>query len=279
MANLRSIEKLYFEDLFDMGTGYVLDFTNNTFQQFFIEVAGVDIYKDRYASRGTSKANRMRVFWDTAPDKAVGKVLTELLERWEYQNPDKAKANDTYKKARGVVSRLMGGATKEAIATEEELLAADFADVSADHLPIDGTIIPILNDRIREADRCMANSCHLSAVFMAGSILEGALLGMAATLPKEFNQTISAPKDENGKVRQFHLWSLAQLIDASYEVGILRLDVKKFSHALRDFRNYIHPYQQKVADFNPDRHTAQICLQVLRAAIAQMSEASSRGSG
>ena len=49
-------------------------------------------------------------------------------------------------------------------------------------------------------------------------------------------------------------------------------DVKKFSHALRDFRNYIHPFQQMASQFNPDQHTAKICWQVLQAAITQLSK-------
>jgi hypothetical protein len=53
---------------------------------------------------------------------------------------------------------------------------------------------------------------------------------------------------------------------------MLGLDVKKFSHALRDFRNYIHPYEQMASRFNPDAHTAQICFQVLRAAISALSK-------
>ena len=39
-----------------------------------------------------------------------------------------------------------------------------------------------------------------------------------------------------------HLFRAAQLIDVGCEVGVLKLDIKKFSHGLRDFRNYIHPY-------------------------------------
>ena len=56
------------------------------------------------------------------------------------------------------------------------------------------------------------------------------------------------------------------------ELGFLKEDVKKFSHALRDFRNYIHPYQQAASGFNPDIHTAKICWQVLKAAIFQLSK-------
>ena len=89
--------------------------------------------------------------------------------------------------------------------------------------------------------------------------------------PRSFNQAASAPKDKDGKVRPFQDWSLAQFIDAAHSLGLLKLDVKKFGHALRDFRNYIHPYQQMASGFAPDEHTAEICLQVLKAAIASLS--------
>jgi hypothetical protein len=51
-----------------------------------------------------------------------------------------------------------------------------------------------------------------------------------------------------------------------------RSDTQKFSHSLRDFRNYIHPFEQMSSGFNPREHTAKICLQVLKAAIYEISE-------
>lgn len=63
---------------------------------------------------------------------------------------------------------------------------------------------------------------------------------------------------------------MSNFIDVSYEVGFLKEDVKKFSHSLRDFRNYIHPYQQMSIGFQPDEHTAKICFQVLKAALYQI---------
>ena len=84
-------------------------------------------------------------------------------------------------------------------------------------------------------------------------------------------------------MKRFPDWKLAELIDVACELGYLRLDVKKFSHTLRDFRNYIHPYEQMSSGFSPDKHTAEICLQVLRAAIASLSgardESRPRGDG
>ena len=87
----------------------------------------------------------------------------------------------------------------------------------------------------------------------------------------EFNQAAASPKDEKGKVKPLQAWTLSNLIDVSCEIGFLGLDVKKYCHALRDFRNYIHPYEQMASNFNPDKHTAEICMQVLKAAIADIS--------
>jgi hypothetical protein len=65
---------------------------------------------------------------------------------------------------------------------------------------------------------------------------------------------------------------LSNFIDVAHDVGLLKEDVKKFSHSLRDFRNYIHPYEQISSRFNPDKHTAKISWQVLKAAIYQLTK-------
>ena len=52
---------------------------------------------------------------------------------------------------------------------------------------------------------------------------------------------------------------------------MIGLDIKKFSHGLRDFRNYIHSYQQMISGFNPDEHTVKLCFQVLKAALASLA--------
>jgi hypothetical protein len=50
------------EDLFDMGGGYVLDFCNRTFAEFFAIELGVDIDDPKYSVEGSSKAKRLRYF-------------------------------------------------------------------------------------------------------------------------------------------------------------------------------------------------------------------------
>lgn len=83
MTNLTSIEKIKFEKLFEMRGGYVLDFSDRTFREFIIENVDRDIYIDKYDIKGTSKANRLRTFWDIEPASTVGKLLNVLLEYWK----------------------------------------------------------------------------------------------------------------------------------------------------------------------------------------------------
>ena len=90
MADLKPLEKRQIEDLLQMSGGYVLDFTNRSFADLFRDAVGVNIYDSKYAQRGESKANRLRVFWDTEPNVVVGKILSEMLQLWRYMNPTKA---------------------------------------------------------------------------------------------------------------------------------------------------------------------------------------------
>ena len=155
---------------------------------------------------------------------------------------------------------------------EMQFLKTAFA-VNLDLLGLDTNIKDIIRSRLDEAESCVKNDAPLASIFLIGSILEGVLLGVASSYPALFNKASCAPKDANsGKVRKFPEWTLNNFIDVASEIGILKQDVKKFSHALRDFRNYIHPYSQMVTNFYPDKHTALICLQVLKAAIFQICE-------
>ena len=156
---------------------------------------------------------------------------------------------------------------------EEDFLKIEIEEISIDKIGIDNTVIEVLNSRLEEIKKCLSLKAPLAVIFLCGSTLEGILLGMALKYPKEFNQSSSSPKNSYNKVKQFHEWTLNDFINVAYELGFLKEDVKKFSHSLRDFRNYIHPFQQVSSRFSPDEHTARISWQVLRAAIFQLSQA------
>jgi len=271
VSSLKAIEKRVLEDLFGMTSGYVLDFSNTTFAEFFRETARVNIYSPKYEFNGDSKAKRLRAFWETEQDTLVGKVLSGLLEIWHFNAVRNGQTNDSpqYKQAAGIVARLTGKQT-DPVTSEQDFLHRQYQNISIRELAIDPNLVPVLESRLAEANHCLS-AAPLATIFLCGSILEGILLGVALQRSKEFNQAAASPKDKENKVKPFYDWSLAQLIDVAYEVGALKLDIKKFSHELRDFRNYIHPYQQLVSKFSPNQHTAAICLQVLKAAIANLS--------
>jgi len=276
MATLNTIDKLKLEGIFAMSSGYVLDFTNRGFQDFVHTSVKKNIYDEKYSFNGDSKANRFRAFWGIESDPIVGKLIIDLLEYWRTKKLLNGQImdseNELYKECKKIGNKLLDIQqieTNQQIMTEEAFLNQEFNRIDLNKLGIDGVITLVLNQRIDEIKKCLNAKAPLSVIFLCGSVLEGILLGIATKMPKEFNSSISSPK-KDGKVLQFQDWTLANFIDVAYSIKLLGEDVKKFSHVLRDFRNYIHPYQQQVSEFKPDEHTAKICWQVLQAAISQL---------
>jgi hypothetical protein len=86
MADLSSIERRKLERLLRMSGGYVLDFTDRTFSEFFEEHTRRDIDAAVYRERGTSKANRTRGFWVVEGNHLVGKVIQALILYGQAEN-------------------------------------------------------------------------------------------------------------------------------------------------------------------------------------------------
>lgn len=156
--------------------------------------------------------------------------------------------------------------------SEKEFLQLAF-DAPIDEIGLEYNITEVLKLRMLEAENNIKIGSSLSAIILIGSIVEGIFLGLATKYPRIFNTTNSAPANRNdGKIKKFNEWTLNEFIECAYELNIIKEDIKKFSHILREFRNYIHPYQQLCSKFNPDINTAAICLQVLKGLITQVSE-------
>lgn len=152
----------------------------------------------------------------------------------------------------------------EALRTEElePLPPPDFLN-----LRLEAGLGETLSDRWDETQKCLDGGAYLAATILMGSLLEGILLAVLLEYPKEANTSKAAPKDpKTGKVKRFANWCLSDMINVSHELGWLDLDVKKFSHSLREFRNLIHPYEQRVQKTFPDRDTCGISWLVVQAA-------------
>lgn len=280
MSNLTNLQKQIFEKLFNMKSGYVLDFSNNSFQDFFKTIVNIDIFDEKYEKlcdelgySSCSKANRLRCFWDIESDFVVNKLLKDLLEYYEHIYDDDYGEKDLklLEKAKSLVNdseKSINPKSKD----EEIFLSQEFEVTEISSLGLDESIVSIINSRIKEIKICLDNNAPLASIFLIGSTLEGILLGFASQYPQKYGQAKSSPKEENGKVKKFDKWNLNDFINVSSEIGFLEKDVKQFSHHLRNFRNYIHPKQQLKDEFYPNNHTALICEQVLKAAIYELSK-------
>ncbi|HBU06290.1 MAG TPA: hypothetical protein DEA95_06935 [Nitrospiraceae bacterium] len=268
MSTLKSYEKIIFERLFDRG-GYVLTFNDKTFSEFFRE-HGVLIDQEKYRFNGVSKMKRLRAFWEIESDVVVGKVLEALLEYASAIGP--VDVNDR-KKALEIIGRLLGKPVieKSEVQSEQAFLQQDFHKIDWLKLNIEPDLQVVIEQRICEIGKTLKADASLAVVFLCGSTLEGLLLDVAIKNAAKFNSAKVAPKNKEGKVKLLHDWTLDNLINVAYEVDLLSLDVKKHSHSLRGFRNYIHPREQVSQRFTPDQHTARISWQVLQAAIANLS--------
>lgn len=111
MSNVRSIDMLFLDDIFDMSGGYVLNFSDRTFSQFFAEELNIDIDDPVYARTGGSKGKRLRCFLQTVDKPTVVRTLKAL---WEYREALRLRSNqaDKVENAHGrllaLINRLEG---------------------------------------------------------------------------------------------------------------------------------------------------------------------------
>jgi len=79
VSKLSLPDKTFLEAVLGMSGGYVLDFTNTSLAQIFDDLA-IDIYEDKYAEYGVSKANRLRTLWKIGSDSEVASTLGTLAD-------------------------------------------------------------------------------------------------------------------------------------------------------------------------------------------------------
>jgi hypothetical protein len=136
----------------------------------------------------------------------------------------------------------------------------------------DPKLASILVQRWEEANRNFQSGAYLSNICMLGSILEGVLLAKVEQNLKQANQSSQSPKDKTGKVLLLHQWTLDQLIKVAHDCRWLDKDIRDFSNALRDYRNLIHPHQQRTQDIYPDKGTCKVSWEVVIAALDDLSK-------
>lgn len=272
IAKFEIQEKKILEKFFEMESGYVLNFSNRTFHEFFWENFGINIYDEKYSDNGESKAKRLRSFWAKESCELVANSIDKMIDYWEADRLINKESIDNDKTELAERCKEIANSLRKRVETniqkeEDEFLKIDFKSVDIKSLKLTTNMETVIQQRLNEIKCCLNNDIALGAIFLIGSTLEGLLIDFAKQNLAKFNKANAAPKDSNGKIKKLRDWTLSSLIDVAYEIGYINLDIKKFSHNLRDFRNYIHPEEQVTQNFNPDKHTAKIAYQVLLAAI------------
>ena len=271
MSSLSSSYIPIFESLFEMKSGYVLDFSNLSFKNFVCQNTNLDIYDDKYSENGDSKAKRLREFIRIEPDHVVGNLLISLLEYCSTMILVGNRQNSNphlISECRNIANKLLSNK----IQTEYDLIQYKFEKLPINSLNIDSTLINIFEQRVKEIEICLEHNAALACIFLCGSTLEGILSSLATQKLKDFNMSPSSPKDKLGKTKSLDDWTLNDLINVSHNIGLIDLNVKNFSHAVRGFRNYIHPSEQIRSKFNPDIHTAGLSYKVLQLTIFQLTK-------
>jgi hypothetical protein len=170
----------------------------------------------------------------------------------------------------GIKPRLIQKDAKLYDSSDDELIPIDPPDFSK--LSLEPGLGNILEERWNEAQKCMNSEAYLAGTIIMGSMLEGILLSVINKNPSIANRAKCSPKDKVGVVKVFGDWNLSEMINVAHEVGWLGLDVKKYSHVLREFRNLIHPYQQWITDTRPDDDTCKMNWLVVQAAVNDLSK-------
>lgn len=108
--NIRQVDMLLIDDIFESSSGYVLDFSNYTFSRFFSEL-NIDIDDPKYSVEGGSKGKRLRYFLQNVDKKTAIRTLEAL---WEYREVQRERANrdervtNAHGKLLGVIERISG---------------------------------------------------------------------------------------------------------------------------------------------------------------------------
>ena len=136
-----------------------------------------------------------------------------------------------------------------------------------DLLVRDPALLQILQSRLAEVQIAYQGQAYLAAVILLGSILEGILIEV---VDRHLVAARVVPGAPNGPLSG---WSLRDLIQVVHELGWVKKTYRDYSDYLREYRNLVHPRQQKKLGLFPDAPTCQIAQIVVGAVVDELIKA------
>lgn len=223
------------EDIFEMGSGYVLDFSNRTFAGFFADLA-IDI--DVEFPEG-SKASRLRAFLRGADGAQVAQTLEALLNYRGTRDGDNASVNLT--KVKNLIARLRK--------TQVAMLPATPA--------VDVVSLAYVHELETKIDQRLTTSDLEGAITAARTMLEAVLVELE-------KQLTSTPGDYKGDLpKQFK--AVAKQLRIDDERADLDDNFKQVARGLVQIVNGLAPIRNKMSDGHarvrkPEAHHARVIV-------------------
>lgn len=123
---------------------------------------------------------------------------------------------------------------------------------------------PQLRETLREywtqANSSLEAKAFLGTLVICGSIVEGLLTWALSLHNDRAIRSKRACKNRSGEVLPLEDWNLTNLIEVCIEIDLIGKTAKDASWALKDFRNFIHPYNLLRQSARPDMPLAHSAL-------------------
>ncbi len=118
----------------------------------------------------------------------------------------------------------------------------------------------VLEDYYSQGVKAYEVGSYLGTLVACGSVVEGLLTWALLQHKNAALNSSKADKNKQGQVRPLEEWNLTYLINVSAELKLIGKTANQASWAVKDFRNFIHPYNLLKQSARPDRSLAMSAL-------------------
>ena len=122
----------------------------------------------------------------------------------------------------------------------------------------------VLDDYYSQTRRAAESDSYLGVIVGCGAVVEGILTWALLGAELEASQSGKAGKDKAGNILPIERWPLTNLIDTASAIGLIGNTAKQASWALKDFRNFVHPYNLLQQSARPDAALAMSAMAALK---------------
>ena len=229
-SRVRSMDMPILDKVFGMEGGFVLNFSNRTFDDFFREELDVDIYDPRWEVQGGSKARRLRYYLRQADHQTALDTLNAL---WEYREVSSVtveypELDDSVRTAYFRIIERLGGKPPEPVgptsspqgpppdAVATSALAARLIDVSSlDPQPRGYAFERFLKDVFDAYGMSARASFRLAGEQIDGSFVLGEQTYLLEARWRNERVSVETLRAFNAKVEDKASWSRGLIISQS----------------------------------------------------------------